>query len=231
MGKKYFVAGTDTSVGKTLVVSALLHSENTQQKKTLGLKPVAAGCEEREWEGTVKWVNEDALLLQEYSSVKMCYEQVNPIALKQAIAPHIAAINENKSLSLDRILGFLRGSMMTPSDICLVEGAGGWKVPLNPREFMSGIAQKLNLPVILVVGMRLGCINHALLTLEAIQNDGLKVAGWVANTLDEGMPALNENIGTLATLIPAPLIGVVPQLASPSPEVVAEYLDINKLTS
>lgn len=127
MGKKFFIAGTDTDVGKSLVAAALLHAGQKQGLKTLGLKPVAAGCEQKEVDGALTWVNDDALLLQQYSSVNLAYEQVNPVALQQAIAPHIAAQKENRSLSLDRIAGFLRGSMMTPSDLCVVEGAGAGK--------------------------------------------------------------------------------------------------------
>lgn len=231
MGKKFFITGTDTDVGKSLVAAALLHAGQKQGLKTLGLKPVAAGCEQKDVDGSLTWVNDDALLLQQYSSVKLAYEQVNPVALEQAIAPHIAAQKENKSLSLDRIAGFLRGSMMTSSDLCVVEGAGGWKVPLNTREYMSDVAHSLNLPVILVVGMRLGCLNHALLTVDAIKKDGLVLAGWVANTLDVEMPVFAENIDTLSSLIPAPCLGTLPHLSSPSPEAAAEYLDINKLYS
>ncbi len=237
LGKKYFIAGTDTGVGKTLIAASLLAAAKAQKKTTLGLKPVAAGCSLEYVDGSDQWVNEDAMLLREFSSEFLPYSQINPIALKSAVAPHIAAQQEGKTLRLERILGFCRGALMKPSDFCVIEGAGGWRVPLNPREFMSGLVKELNLPVILVVGMRLGCINHAMLTAEAIQREGVTIAAWVANTLDKDMPAFEDNLTCLKTLIPAPLLGVVPNLetatssfaAASPPFEVAKHLDIHIL--
>lgn len=205
--KAYFITGTDTGVGKTYVACALLRAFAAQGKTTLGLKPVAAGCEE-----TLEGLrNEDALALIAASTQKLSYAQVNPLALRAALAPHIAARQDGKRMNAAQIAGLVRGAMMQArADVTLVEGAGGWRVPLNDRETLAGVAVELKLPVILVVGLRLGCLNHALLTAEAIQRDGLALAGWVANTLDPDMPALQDNIDTLRAALPAPLLGVVP---------------------
>lgn len=218
--QQFFVTGTDTGVGKTLVAAGLLLVAKGQGLSTAALKPVAAGCETTE----AGLRNEDALLLQSVMTEPLAYEQVNPIALGAAIAPHIAAQQEKRVLSADRIAGFCRGSL-GQADFTLVEGAGGWRVPLNPRETLADLARILRLPVILVVGVRLGCINHALLTVEAIRNDGLPLAAWVANCVEEGMPALQENIESLAQRILAPCLGVVPHLASPTPAEVAAAID------
>lgn len=225
MGKTYFVAGTDTGVGKTFVSAAMLHKANSMGLRTIGLKPIAAGCEDL-GEGLR---NEDAVILQAAASQKLAYAQVNPVALKAAVAPHIAAEMEGKRLSVERTMGFVRGGMLMPSDFCLVEGAGGWRVPLNTSETLAGLPKALNLPVILVVGVRLGCINHALLTAEAIQRDGLALAGWVANTIEEEMPALDENIATLKTLLPAPCLGVIPRMNGANPAEAAVCIELSEL--
>lgn len=218
--KQFFVAGTDTNVGKTLVAAGLLLTAKNHGLRTAALKPVAAGCETTD----AGLRNEDALLLQSVITEPLIYEQINPIALRAAIAPHIAAVQEKRVLSADRIAGFCRGSLMM-ADFTLVEGAGGWRVPLNPRETMADLVRILQLPVILVVGMRLGCINHALLSIDAIRNDGLQLVGWVANCMDANMPALQENIDSLRVRIPAPCLGVVPWLPEPDPVQVSNAID------
>ncbi len=222
---RYFVAGTDTEVGKTLVSCALIEAANQQGMSTMGLKPIAAGCEETK-EGLR---NEDAVALGEAASVKLPYEQINPLALKSAMAPHIAAAQENRRLQVDRIAGICRGAMMTPHDFCVVEGAGGWRVPLSPVTTMATLAQTLDLPVILVVGVRLGCLNHALLTAEAIHNDKLRLAGWVANVISPEMAEIDANIATLDALLPCPRLGKIPFDPQISAETAAKWLDINKL--
>ena len=222
--KTFFIAGTDTDVGKTLVAAGLLVAAKNHGLTTAALKPVAAGCEKTD----SGLRNADALLLQSVITQPFVYEQINPIALQSAIAPHIAAQQEKRVLSADRIVGFCRGSL-NQADFTLVEGAGGWRVPLNPRETLADVAKLLQLPVILVVGVRLGCINHALLTVEAIRNDGLPLAGWVANCIDVNMPVLEENIRSLAERIPAPCLGVVPWLETAAPEAVACALDTETL--
>lgn len=222
--KAFFIAGTDTDVGKTLVAAGLLVAAKKRGLSTAALKPVAAGCEKTD----AGLRNADALLLQSVITQPFVYEQINPIALQSAIAPHIAALQEKRVLSADRIVGFCRGSL-NQADLTLIEGAGGWRVPLNPRETLADVAKMLQLPVILVVGVRLGCINHALLTLEAIRNDGLPLAGWVANCIDANMPVLEENIRSLAERIPAPCLGVVPWLENAEPVAVAQAFDAEVL--
>lgn len=224
---KYFIAGTDTDVGKTLIACGILEKARQQDLKTAAVKPVAAGCEQTS-EGLH---NGDALALQDAMTLELSYAQVNPVAFEPPIAPHIAAMQENKQLSVARLAGFCSGVLMQPCDLVLVEGAGGWRVPLNPRETLANLAVDLNLPVILVVGMKLGCINHALLSVEAIERDGLKVAGWVANRIDPDMSCYEENMMTLRTLIKAPCLGEVPFLAQADKATVADNLDLSPLFS
>ncbi|MBA4501458.1 dethiobiotin synthase [Marinobacterium marinum] len=225
MKKCFFIAGTDTDVGKTLVTAGLLSAANRQGLRTIGLKPVAAGCKQTP-DGLR---NDDALQLQQAASIKLSYDQVNPIALEPPIAPHIAAEREGRNLSADRLAAYCRGAMMQPADLVLVEGAGGWRVPLSRRESLARLPKLLELDVILVVGMKLGCINHALLTAEAIARDGLRLAGWVANHVDSGMSCPDENLATLEQLFRAPLLGRVPWLEVPEAERVADYLDVSPL--
>lgn len=225
MSKNFFVAGTDTGVGKTLVTCAMLHKAQLQGLKSFGLKPLAAGAIETE-DG---WRNEDALAIAQYSSVKLPYSQINPVLLQDPLAPHIAAKNERRMVQLSRLEGICRGALMTAADIRLLEGAGGWRVPLNPMELYSGLPQSLQTPVVLVVGMRLGCLNHALLTAEAIVGDGLKIAGWVGNCIDPEMQALEDNIEALTALIPAPRLGIVPFSNKPTAEIAAQNIDLAPL--
>lgn len=225
MAKAFFVTGTDTDAGKTLVSCALLHLAAQQSLNTIALKPIAAGCEQTD-DGLR---NADALALQGYATVKLSYDQVNPVALKEPIAPHIAA--GFRQLSADRIASYCRGAMLQSADIYLIEGAGGWRVPLNPRESLSHLVKQLDIPVILVVGMKLGCLNHALLTAEAIARDGLPIAGWVATQIDPNMLNVNENITALKQRFHAPLIGFVPWLEDATPEQAAQYLDLSILIS
>lgn len=209
MAKALFITGTDTEVGKTQVAVALLKALAQQGLSTVAMKPVAAGCEQTE-EGLR---NEDALLLQRSATVQLPYSQVNPIALKEACAPHIAAAKEGRRLSLSRIEGLCRGLLMQRVDVCVIEGAGGWRVPLNEQEMLSGLPLALQAPCVLVVGVRLGCINHALLTAEAIVRDGVPLVGWVANTLVEDAERSDEvaaNIATLQAILPMPCLGVMP---------------------
>jgi len=221
----FFIAGTDTDAGKTLVSTGILEWGNRQGLRTIGLKPVAAGCDETP-DGLR---NSDALLLQRAASVELSYDQVNPVALLPPIAPHIAAAQAGRTLSADRLAALCRGSMMKPADLLLVEGAGGWRVPLSSREMLSRVPQLLNLPVILVVGMKLGCLNHAVLTAEAIVRDGLQLAGWVANRIDPDMSCYAENLETLKGMLRAPLLGEIPRLAQPSAQAASEYLDLSPL--
>ena len=206
MKQRYFIAGTDTNVGKTMIACGLLCHAKQQGLSTAAVKPVAAGCD-RTPHGLR---NDDALQLMQQSTLSLAYEQVNPIAYNPPIAPHIAAVNAGKHLNADRLVGFTRGVFMHGADITLVEGAGGWRVPLNARESLADVAKQLQLPVILVVGMKLGCLNHALLTAEAIHRDGLPIAGWVANCIDPDMQEREANIHTLRQRFSAPCLGVIP---------------------
>jgi dethiobiotin synthetase len=219
--KAFFITGTDTDVGKTLVAAGLLVAAKQMGLSTAALKPVAAGCEKTE--NGLR--NGDALLLQSVITQQLMYEQINPIALTSAIAPHIAAQHEKRNISVERLAGFCRG-VLNSANVTLVEGAGGWRVPINPSETLADLAKVLQLPVILVVGIRLGCLNHALLTFETIVRDGLPVAGWVANCIDADMPALAENIDSLRARLPVPCLGVVPFLEEPIPEKIAAVFDM-----
>lgn len=201
----FFVTGTDTDVGKTFVSLALLEALKQKGLSTLALKPVAAGCEQMEGQ----WCNDDALQLQQAMTEQLPYQQVNPVALKQAVAPHLAAQAEGKRLTVDHICGRVKGAMMQPADVCLIEGAGGWLVPLNDRESFADMVVELQLPVLLVVAVKLGCLNHALLTAEAIQARGLPFLGWVANCMDPSAALVKENIATLEQRLPGPCLGVL----------------------
>lgn len=221
MSRTYFITGTDTSVGKTHIAAGLLYAAAAQGLTTAALKPVASGCQLTA-EGLR---NEDALLLQSVMTESLEYAQINPIALAPAIAPHLAAQQIRKVLSVDRLMGFCRG-VGQAAELVLIEGAGGWRVPINPSETLADLAKALNKPVIVVVAIRLGCINHALLTCEAILRDGLPLAGWVANIIEPEMPVLAENIQSLVARIPAPLLGVIPHIEGAlTPERVAEHFD------
>ncbi len=223
MAKQWlFITGTDTDVGKTVVACGFLAAANQQGLRTAAIKPVAAGCEVTEQGMT----NSDALQLQAAASHKLSYQQINPVALEPAIAPHIAAAEAGVRMSVSRLVGYCRGVSLMPVDMVVIEGAGGWRVPINSRETLADVAQELECAVIVVVGMRLGCLNHALLTMEAIRRDGLQIAGWVANILDTEMPRLQENIDTLKQSINEPCLGIVPRLDDLSPEQVASFLTV-----
>jgi len=230
MTATFFITGTDTDAGKTLIACALLHLANERGLNTLGLKPLAAGSVDTEAGPR----NDDALLLQQAASLPLDYSLVNPVLLKEPMAPHIAAANEGRRLSMDRMLGFVRGALSSrpqglKPEFVVVEGAGGWKVPINPSETMADLAKELNAPVILVIGMKLGCLNHALLSAEAIHRDGLKIAGWVATVVDPNMAAVEENLNALKHLLPFRLLGFIPWLAQANSREVANYLDISSL--
>ncbi|MCP8899786.1 dethiobiotin synthase [Gilvimarinus xylanilyticus] len=221
----YFIAGTDTDVGKTRIAAALLYAARQRGLTTAGVKPVAAGCEESA-EGLR---NDDALRLQAQCEPPLDYSQVNPVALAPPIAPHIAAAEKGVSLSVAELLPPVRDTLSAGAEFALVEGAGGWRVPLNERETLADLAVALKLPVILVVGVRLGCINHALLSAEAIRADGLPLAGWVANGIDPQAARAEENIDTLRHWLQAPCLGVVPFCDGGEAPELARYLDLSSL--
>jgi len=228
--KRYFIAGTDTDAGKTMVACALLAKARRQGLSTAAVKPVAAGCIETK-EGLR---NDDAEQLLAQCTLPLYYEQVNPVAFVDPIAPHIAAQQQGQRMQVDQLTGFTSGVLMQGASLTLVEGAGGWRVPVNERETLADLAIALSMPVVLVVGMRLGCINHAMLTVEAISRDGLELAGWVANCIDPQMMELEANIATLQHRIQAPMLGLVPHLsdmneASERVEACQTYLDLDAL--
>lgn len=217
----YFIAGTDTGVGKTLISSALIHGFVQRGYKTIGMKPVAAGCEWQDGE----LMSEDVAQLVSASNVTAPLRQINPYAFLPPIAPHIAAENAGVKISLDVIVDAYQ-QLSAQADVVIVEGVGGFYVPLGDGIDTADLAQKLGLPVILVVGMRLGCLNHALLTAEAIKARGLKLAGWIANQVDPQMSAFEENLHALKERLHAPCLGELPYLADAGFVAAATHLNM-----
>ena len=201
----FFVTGTDTGAGKTLVASALLRAFAHSGLRAVGMKPVATGCRAEAHDRA----NEDVAALLAASNVHAAIDLVNPYCFEPAIAPHLAAQQAGCSISLAHIRDCYL-ALAGLADRVVVEGAGGLLVPLGPREDWGDLVKLLDLPVVLVVGMRLGCLNHALLTAEAIGSRGLPFAGWVANRIDPDMPYFEDNVETLRRKLPAPLIGIMP---------------------
>lgn len=218
----FFIAGTDTGVGKTHVTCALLHALRGQGLNACGMKPVASGCVETA-EGLR---NEDGLALQAASSTPMPYEWINPIALRAPLSPHLAAAREGVEIRLAPLYEAF-GRLRDIHDVVLVEGVGGWLAPLSRGLLASDIARQWQLPVILVVGLRLGCLNHALLSARAIATDGCRLVGWVGNLIDPEMAAVDENLATLRQLLPAPCLGVLPY--GVPPYAVASQLDMGAI--
>lgn len=224
--KSFFVTGTDTGVGKTIASAAILEAARAMGKRTIAMKPVASGCEQ-----TLEGLrNEDALILQASMTESLPYDQINPVTLEPAIAPHVAAEQAGRQLTAQRLIGFCRGLQMQPADLMLIEGAGGWRVPLNDRETYSAVPRELGTGIILVVPLKLGCINHALLSAEAIRQDGLTLAGWVANRPEqETMSCEQETLNYLLTHLGAPCLGVLPWHKDPNPQELAGFLKIEAL--
>lgn len=225
----FFVTGTDTDAGKTLIASGLLYAARTRGLSTAAGKPLASGSEPTP-DGLR---NDDALALQAQCHPPMTYDAINPLAFEPAIAPHIAAREAHVELSVASLAAPMQSLLARRADLTLIEGAGGWRVPISDEASLCDLAVALKLPVILVVGVRLGAINHARLTLEAIERDGLKVAGWVANVIDDRTARLEANLATLEHWLSrrggVPCLGVVPHLSDPTPERVGTCLDIECL--
>ena len=224
-GKLFFVTGTDTEVGKTVVAAALLGLARKRGLRCAGVKPVAAGCH---WQDG-RLVNGDALALMAASGASLDYPTVNPVALEPAIAPHIAAVQAGRALRAETLAAHCRAVAQGDFDFVLVEGAGGWFVPLNDEQTLADLCVGLDAAVILVVGMKLGCLNHALLSAAAIARSGLQLAGWVGNSVAGEMPYLEENIATLRARLEAPCLGVVPHLDSAAPQAAWSHLQIDPL--
>jgi dethiobiotin synthetase len=201
MAQDYFVTGTDTGVGKTTISCTLLRVFAAQGKKVVGMKPVVAGSENGRWH--------DVEQLIAASNIRAARQHINPYAFDPPVSPHIAAQQAGVEIDLTVIQRAYQ-ALSRQADIVIVEGAGGFLVPLNAQQTGADLARALNLPVILVVGMRLGCLNHALLTAQAIRVAGLPLAGWIANCIDPQMLVLEENISTLEQRLDGPLLGVIP---------------------
>jgi dethiobiotin synthetase len=208
--RAFFIIGTDTGVGKTRVSAALLHAFAARGRSVAGMKPVASGAELRD--GREVW--DDAEQLRAASTVQAADELTNPYHFTPAIAPHIAAAQAGVVIDSGVISSALQ-QLARQADVVIVEGVGGFRVPLGERLDTADLAVHLGLPLVLVVGLRLGCINHALLTAEAVAARGLHLAGWVANTLEPDMAALEDNLAALQSRLAAPLLGRVPYAATP----------------
>ena len=208
-----FVTGTDTGVGKTLVAAGLVHLLAAGGQRVVGLKPVASGAE-RTPEGLR---NADALALGAASSVELPYETTNPYCFEPAIAPHLAAADAGVLMSLPKLVDWYRAAT-AGVDLAIVEGAGGWRLPLHPAGFLSDFAEALDLGVILVVGLRLGCLNHARLTLDALERSGrCPFLGWIGNGIDPGFPRAADNLAALERLLGSPPLAVIPLLPDARP--------------
>lgn len=225
MSAAFFVTGTDTDVGKTTIAAGLLRAARLAGLSTAAVKPVASGCEA----GADGLRNSDALALLAECSLPLSYAEVNPFAFAPAIAPHLAAREAGVQLKVAVLVDAVQAVLVQQADFTLVEGAGGWRVPLGEQATLADLPVALDLPVILVVGVRLGCINHALLTAEAIARDGLCLAGWVANVLDPQTSRLDDNLRTLTELLAAPCLGRVPRLEQAGAAAVARHLDVGLL--
>ena len=219
MTRSYFLTGTDTGVGKTLIAAALIRRLRESGVAVAGMKPVAAGVVA----GPEGPANEDALLLQAEARVRHAYATVNPWLFEPAIAPHLAAAEAGTAIGTDRIAAD-HALLCASAEVVIAEGAGGFLVPLDDRRSMAELPVLLGMDVILVVGLRLGCLNHALLTAEAVAARGLTLAGWVGNCLTPDFPRREANIATLAARIAAPCLGIVPWMAEPAVGTAAEAL-------
>lgn len=214
----YFVTGTDTEVGKTFATCTLLHAARQKGYRAIGMKPVASGIDH-------KGRNSDVEKLIAASSYAAPRELVNPYCFEAPIAPHIASVIENRPIEIERIAAAAR-DLASEADILLVEGVGGFLVPLGEHIDAADLAERLNYSIILVVGLRLGCLNHALLTVEAIRARGLVLAGWIANCIDPDMSCPEENISTLTDMLPAPLLGVLQWQKNADPAVAARHISL-----
>lgn len=204
---KIFIAGTDTNIGKTYVSCLLLHELRQMGFKTSAIKPIASGCQR---DSMTQLRNEDALRLQAAASIKTHYDNINPIKFEPPIAPHVAAKQQHLELSKQYVKKKMLSVLQADADITLLEGVGGWCVPLNEKELFSDLIAELGWPVILVVGMKLGCLNHTLLTYQHMQRYPIPLIGWIANCLSEEMLCMDENISSLQNMLNRPCLGVIP---------------------
>lgn len=220
MSRGWFVTGTDTGIGKSVASASLLHALRRRGLRAVGMKPLASGCEASA-EG---WRNEDALLLQAASEPRPAYADINPYALPLPLAPELAAADAGVTIDLQPILDAY-ARLSAQADAVVVEGVGGWAAPLSATLDQADLVRALDLPVVLVVGLRLGCINHARLTARAIAADGLRLAGWICNDIDPAMTRADENFELLKTRLPVPCWGRLPFRHSPDPDAMGFLLD------
>lgn len=219
-----YVTGTDTGIGKTLASCALLHALRAHGLRAVGMKPVASGCEKIDGE----WRNADALALQEAGEGGIAYADINPFALEHPLAPELAARDAGIEVSLPPILA-AHARLAAHADALIVEGVGGWAAPLSASLMQADLVRALRVPVLLVVGLRLGCINHALLSARAIAADGAYLAGWIASHVDPEMERVDDNIAMLRARMPAPCWGVLPHVPDADPAQLASRLRIPML--
>jgi dethiobiotin synthetase len=217
-GPAWFVSGTDTEIGKTLASCALLHALRRQHARVVGAKPVAAGLD-------ADGVNDDVRRLRAASTLSVAAALDNPYALPLPASPHLAAAAAGTRIELDRIAAAV-DALRATADAVVVEGVGGFLVPLTDSLDGGDLAQRLALPVILVVGLRLGCLNHALLSAEAIAARGLTLAGWIGSAVDPAMALRDANVATLRARLRAPCLGVIPHLPQPDPARAALHLEL-----
>ncbi len=220
----FFIAGTDTDVGKTVASKAIMQAFAEKGFSTIGYKPVAAGSDKTEF----GYRNSDALHLMKVATCDRPYKDVNPYALALATSPHIAAKHENVEIDFELLSEKLHQHQQV-ADVVLVEGAGGWRVPVSDTDFLSSWAKQEQLPVVLVVGIKLGCLSHALLTAECIRADGLKIVGWVANRINPGTENYAEIIATLEANLDAPKLGEIPYVPSAKRSNLGRYINISPL--
>lgn len=219
-----YVTGTDTGIGKTLASCALLHALRGHGLRVAGMKPVASGCERIEGE----WKNADALALQGAGEPGIVYADINPFALEHPLAPELAARDAGVEVELATILA-AHARLAECTDALIIEGVGGWAAPLSASLMQADLVRALRVPVLLVVGLRLGCLNHALLSARAIAADGAHLAGWIASHVDPAMERVDDNIAMLRERLPAPCWGVLPHAAHPDPSLLASRLRIPML--
>jgi len=226
MARGIFITGTDTGAGKTLVAAGLVRLLAGQDRRVLGLKPIASGAVQT----AAGLRNADALALAAESSVHVPYAATNPYCFEPAIAPHLAAAEAGVPIPVTALTRWYQ-AVATDAEFVIVEGAGGWRVPLHPDGFLSDLPEQLGLGVVLVVGLRLGCLNHARLTLEAIERSGrCRFVGWIGCQVDPDFARLDANLDTLARLLGQPALAVVPHLAAPEPGRTASCLATPALT-
>lgn len=203
---EFFITGTDTDAGKTHVTSLLLKLLAQHKKRAIGFKPIASGCEM----AFDQLVNADALMLMESATVSAKYDIVNPFSFEPAIAPHIAAQKAGVNLNVEKLTLAYQNIKSQGADYLLTEGAGGWALPINENQYLYDWVSAEQLPVILVVGMKLGCINHALLTTAHMQSMGVNCIGWIANQVDATMNEYQANLDSLKARLPMPLLAISP---------------------